>query len=179
MFEEIEWRDVRGFEGFYQVSNTGRVRSLDRHNGVRVFKGRELSPHKNNEGNLILSLRGLTKRGIVVNQLVAQTFLPPIAGSRTVRHIDGDRTNNHVNNLEWIVRKRGQLKERGRKLNCAKVAEIRASIQKGMSLTQIADCYQVDLSMISRIKNNKAWKDNRYDSSNRHRHSRYQNIDRS
>jgi hypothetical protein len=165
MIQEIEWRDVKGFEGFYQVSNTGKVRSLDRHNGVRFFKGRELSPHKNNEGNPIVSLRGLTKRYIVVNQLVAQTFLPPIAGSRKSRHIDGDRTNNHVNNLEWVVYKRRQPKGRGRKLNRAKVAEIRASIDKGMSLTQIADCYQVDISMISRIKSNKAWKDNDHDQS--------------
>jgi NUMOD4 motif len=160
MTEEIEWRDVKGFEGSYQVSNTGRVRSLDRHNGVRIFKGRELSPHKNNEGYLLVSMRALTKSDIVVNQLVAQAFLPAIAGSRKVRHIDGDRTNNHVNNLERVVRKIKPLKERGRKLNYAKVAEIRASIDKGMNLTQIADSYQVDISMISRIKSNKAWKDN-------------------
>jgi hypothetical protein len=163
MTEEIEWRDVKGFEGFYQVSNTGRVRSLDRHNGVRVFTGRELNPCKNNEGNPIVSMRGLTKRSIVVNQLVAQTFLPSIAGCRKSRHIDGDRTNNHVNNLEWVVYKRRQPKGRGRKLNRAKVAEIRALIDKGMNLTQIADSYQVDISMISRIKSNKAWKDNHQD----------------
>jgi hypothetical protein len=162
MTQEIEWRDIKGFEGFYQVSNTGRVRSLDRHNGVRIFKGRELSPHKSSEGKPLVSLRGLLiKRDIVVHQIVAQTFLPPTGSSRTVRHIDGDGTNNHVNNLEWIVniRKTRPLKERGRKLNCAKVAEIRASIDKGVSLTQIADRYQVGLSVISRIKNNKAWKD--------------------
>ena len=168
MSEEIEWRDVKGFEGFYQVSNTGRVRSLDRHNGVRVFKGRELSPHKSSEGKPLVSLRGLTKRDIVVHQLVAQTFLPPVEGFRTVRHIDGDGTNNHVNNLEWIVNihKTRPLKGLAKKLNSIKVAEIRALIAKGESLTKIADRYQVDLSMISRIKNNKAWKDkalNHYD----------------
>lgn len=160
MSEEIEWRDVRGFEGFYQVSNTGRVRSLDRHNGVRVFKGRELNPCKNNEGNLIVSMRGLTKRDIVVNQLVAQAFLPPMTGARSVRHIDGDRANNHVSNLEWIVRKVRLPKGRGRKLDPAKVACIRASIAQGVSLTELADRYQVHLSMISRIKSNKAWKEN-------------------
>jgi NUMOD4 motif len=164
MTQEIEWRDVKGFEGFYQVSNTGRVRSLDRHNDVRIFKGRELSPHKNNEGNRIVSLRGLTKRDIVVNQLVAQTFLPHVTGARSVRHIDGDRSNNHVSNLEWIVRKgrwpKGRLpKGRGRKLDPDKVACIRASIAKGVSLTELSNLYQVHLSMISRIKSNKAWKD--------------------
>jgi NUMOD4 motif/HNH endonuclease len=160
MSEEIEWRDVRGFEGFYQVSNTGKIRSLDRHNGVRTFKGRELNPCKNNEGNPIVSLRGKTKRGIVVHQLVAQAFLPPIAGAKIVRHLDGDRTNNHVNNLEWVVRKGRPLKGRGHKLNPTKVVEIRLAIAQGVSLTEIAHQYQVSLSIISRIKSNKIWKDN-------------------
>ena len=82
-----------------------------------LFKGRELNLCKNNEGNPIVLLRGLTKRCIVVNQLVAQTFLPPITGTTIVRHIDGDRSNNHVSNLEWVIRKVRLPKGRGRKLD--------------------------------------------------------------
>lgn len=159
MSEEIEWRDVKEFEGFYQVSNTGKVRSLDRQKGMRIFKGCQLNPCKNNEGNLIASLRGKTKRSIVVHQLVAQAFLPLVADAKIIRHIDGDRTNNHVNNLKWVVRKARMPKGRGRKLDLAKVAQIKASIAQGVSLTEIAACYQVSLSIISRIKSNKAWKD--------------------
>ena len=107
-----------------------------------------------------MSLRGKTKRCIVVNQLVAQAFLPPVAGAKIVRHIDGGRSNNHVNNLEWVVRKVRMPKGRGGKLDLAKVAKIKVSIAQGVSLTELANRYQVDLSMISRIKSNKAWKDN-------------------
>lgn len=157
--EEVEWRDVKGFEGFYQVSNTGEVRSLDRHNGVRIFKGRQLKPCKNNEGSPIVSLRGVGKRDSVVHQLVAQTFLPLIDGSTTIRHIDGDRTNNHVKNLEWVIRKVRQPKGRNRKLSTTQIAEIRELIDQGqLSLTAIADRYQVCLSLISRIKSKTRWK---------------------
>lgn len=101
-----EWRDIEGFDGFYQVSNTGKVRSCC--NGGRVggkgeWRLRALSA--NHDGYLKVRLeqggKDLTKR---VHTLVAEAFLPNPHGYNTVNHKDGNKTNNVVDNLEWADR---------------------------------------------------------------------------
>ena len=105
--EEI-WKDVKGYEGLYQVSNLGRVRSLDRyvnnrHKTKTLKKGRMLinSLHKKT-GYLIVSL---SKNGFFkvkkVHQLVAIAFIPNVNGYNQINHKDEDKTNNKVDNLEW------------------------------------------------------------------------------
>lgn len=106
-----EWRPIEGYEGLYEVSNTGQVRSLDmyvksRYGNYRLHKGKVLSPAKDTNGYLtvLLSCNGKHK-SIRVHRLVAQTFILNPDNLSEVNHKDEDKTNNSVENLEWCDRK--------------------------------------------------------------------------
>jgi hypothetical protein len=96
------WKDIKGFEGRYQVSNTGKVKSLRflGHDGERLMK---LSPH--HSGYLIVQLGKHPAKTYHVHFLVASAFLPSVDGKPIVNHIDGNKHNNHVDNLEWVTYK--------------------------------------------------------------------------
>lgn len=109
---EEEWRDVPDYEGYYQVSNLGNVRSCDRMylkstpDGkpvYRLFHGKKLVSYAT-KGRKYLQV-GLCRDGKMVNvpvhQIVAKTFLPNPNRYSKVKHLDGDCTNNAVSNLEW------------------------------------------------------------------------------
>lgn len=102
-----EWKTVEGYEGYYEVSNLGRVRSLDRRimrsNGMKQsFKGRTLKPGKVKNGYLTVALlkKGVQKTHLI-HVLVAKAFLSPYG--ECVNHKDGNKTNNNVLNLEWCT----------------------------------------------------------------------------
>ena len=104
---EIEvWKDVAGYEGFYQVSNKGNVYSIGRINsrGNRCG-GRTLKPGCNNHGYLTV---GLCKNGKSktknVHRLVAETFIPNPKGFLEINHKDENKSNNEPSNLEWCTR---------------------------------------------------------------------------
>ena len=110
MIEEI-WRPVVGYEGLYEVSSYGRVRSLDRYvkgkgESYWLRKGRVLSPIKDTNGYLLINLccNGKPKT-INVHRLVAQAFIPNPDNLLEVNHIDEDKINNRADNLEWCSRK--------------------------------------------------------------------------
>lgn len=104
-----KWKPIKNFEGLYEVSDKGNVRSLDRtvlksDGRKQRFKGKTLVPAKNNGGYLHVDLRNCGKRKIArVNRLVADAFIDNKYNKPQVNHIDGDKTNNHVNNLEWCT----------------------------------------------------------------------------
>lgn len=104
------WVDIYGYENYYQISNKGRVRSLDRtvntRGGTRVVKGKILSNNKTNgNGYRIVAL---SKNGNVKNKyihrLVAESFIPNCEHFSEVNHINGDKSDNCVLNLEWCSR---------------------------------------------------------------------------
>ena len=102
-----EWRPIEGYEGLYEVSNTGLIRSLDRFVGNRNrIKGKILSINIKKGGycSVVLSKYGKMK-GYQVHRLVAQAFIPNPDNLPQVNHIDEDKSNNCVDNLEWCTAK--------------------------------------------------------------------------
>jgi hypothetical protein len=113
------WKDVDGYEGLYQVSNLGNVRSVDREyevtrNGVTFMsrkEGKRLTPVRRRHGYLGVMLYGKgghAKRGFrtfSVHRLVAKAFIENPNGYTEVNHLDECKTNNRADNLEWCDRK--------------------------------------------------------------------------
>lgn len=103
--EEI-WKDIEGFEGYYQVSNLGRVKSLKRVND----EGRHLPEMilklgiHNGYRNVVLCRNSITKT-FSVHRLVGKAFVPNPENKPCINHKDENRKNNHVDNLEWVTQK--------------------------------------------------------------------------
>lgn len=99
--EEI-WKDVVGYEGLYQVSNIGNVKSLN-WRGLGKPKNLYLKPH--NKGYLQVELaKDGNKKCYTVHQLVATAFIPNPNNLAQINHKDEDKKNNRVDNLEWCTR---------------------------------------------------------------------------
>ena len=124
-----EWRDIQGYEGHYQVSNLGKVRSVKRE--PFVLKG---DLQQNGYRRVYLWLNG-RKKNLLVHRLVAETFIENPDEYTDVNHLDEDKTNNHVDNLEWCthlynmnygaVKKKIGDANRGRKLSEETIERLR------------------------------------------------------
>ena len=103
------WKDIEGYEGLYQVSNLGRVKSLDRvvegkSSSTRLHRGKILSPGIGSTGYYMVVLY---KDGggcsYTVHRLVSNTFIPNPHNHPYINHKDENKLNNNVDNLEWCT----------------------------------------------------------------------------
>ena len=177
MLTEI-WKDIPEYEGSYQVSNMGRVRSVDRvityRNGrVQKHKGRVLKSYVNTSGykRVILSNDGKCNTK-TVHRLILKTFEPHVnMNNLDVNHIDGNKLNNHLTNLEWLTRRDNILHahdiglidnkgERGHnaKLSNTNVLEILQRLDTGESQGDIGLDYGVSRRCIADINAGITWK---------------------
>ena len=109
------WKDIPGYEGFYQVSNLGRVRSLprvieykNRHGAIigHPFEGKVLIPGHDTYGYESVHLRKNGKRvPVSVHRLVAEAFCHKPDGCDVVNHLDYNKLNNLPSNLEWTTQR--------------------------------------------------------------------------
>lgn len=96
------WKDIEGYEGYYQISNFGRIKSFK----IDKKKGRVLKMTNKNGWYFTIPLQGIgvptkTKR---IHRLVAKHFIPNPENLPEVNHKDSNKQNNHVENLEWVTR---------------------------------------------------------------------------
>ena len=172
--ENIEvWKDVVGYEGIYQVSNLGNVKSLSRiilRNGKYPFLSKEklLKINVNKFGYSYISLENNgEQKYFLIHRLVGIAFILNNENKSDINHINGVKTDNIVNNLEWNTRKENirhsvvnGLTSIGEKHYCAKLTEKQVLEIRESNLKQkdLAVFYKVNGSLISSIKTRKKWK---------------------
>lgn len=105
-----DWYDIPGYEGLYQITKNGVVwsccRVVNRNSGrPNIIRGSILSPHMNPAGYLMVALTDTNHRTrkYLLHRLVAMTFIPNPENKPEVNHIDGDKLNCHIDNLEWVT----------------------------------------------------------------------------
>lgn len=102
------WKDVVGYEGYFMVSESGKVKSLPREvvkrDGRNFFmkEGKVLNTFLTKGYKRVALRNGSEQRKFTVHRLVAEAFIPKEVGRDFVNHLDGNRLNNHYSNLEWV-----------------------------------------------------------------------------
>ncbi len=177
MFDETneEWRDIPGFEGFYQASSEGRVRSIDRFdNRNRFLQSHLLKPafagmRKYPRLFVVLSCDGIHK-SCLVHGLVTLAFIGEVPEGKQVNHLDGNPLNNRLVNLEYVTPKENihHAYEHGLKpigsehhkaiFTEADIPVIRARHAQGESMASIARSLNVSKSAVDHIVNRRNWK---------------------
>ncbi len=164
MENQIEiWKDVIGFEGLYQVSSLGKVKNR---------KLLNIKPQINTHGYEYVSLyKNSLKKHYSIHRLIALHFIPNPENKKCVNHIDGNKLNNSLNNLEWCTSSENNIHalennlrkpRKGEystqtKLNEEGVIFIRKT--KGIFTNQeMADKYDVSRSVIAQIRLYNSWK---------------------
>lgn len=106
--EQIEiWKDISGYEGKYQVSNIGRVKSLQRWSGTKYYNREQILKNHINKRNgyvYVYLTKNNKSKNVRLHRLVAKAFIPNPNDYDDINHKDCNRTNNNVDNLEWCTR---------------------------------------------------------------------------
>jgi lambda repressor-like predicted transcriptional regulator len=175
MTEEI-WKDIKEFEGTYQVSNRGNVRSLDRtvitNNGYRRgLKGKNVIKMTDRYGYSYVNLSTSPKyKSKKVHRLVAQAFIPNPENKPQVNHINGIKTDNRVENLEWCTGKENAKHASDNKLTVfgekhpksilteQNVLQIRKLYQDGLTIRELSKRYNVAYPTIRDTISKRRWK---------------------
>lgn len=108
--ENTKWKDIPGYNGFYQVSDSGEVRSVERKIknrwSFRILKPRILKGKFDKDGYRLVELSMNSKvKTLKVHRLVLESFIGPCPKDYECRHLDGCKTNNNLLNLAWGSKK--------------------------------------------------------------------------
>lgn len=171
----MEWRPIPGYEPYYEVSDEGQVRRIGKSRGSQVGRILNQTDHKQGYKAISLNAAGVP-RTFLVHRLVAMAFLGPIPDTLDVNHIDGDKKNNAVANLEYMTRQQnlahavriGLVDNFGEnnptsKLTTKQVAEIRANYSHGgyrvggKGYKALAAEYGVSWELIRSIIKGRVW----------------------
>lgn len=159
------WKEILGYEGYYQISNFGNIRSLNRFVNGREYKGKTLKPLIGYGGYLSIQLRkNVTKGCFYIHRLVAEHFIPNPENKQFINHKDENKLNPASSNLEWMTQKENHIysnKGAGfltRKFSSFQILDIREKHKKGMTIYAISKQLKENGGTISNIVNNKTYK---------------------
>ena len=171
-----QWKDIPGYEGFYEVSNKGRVRRVSPEKGT--WPGRIVTPNRGGDGYQTVRLsRNKVKKTFSTHRIVALVWVPNPHGYKQVNHKDGDKLNPSADNLEWCTARQNMIHARdilnvtfntgkgvlgskngNSKLTGQEVREVKYLLSPDTPVRERAKLFNIHHSRISRIKNNKAWR---------------------
>lgn len=156
------WLPVVGYEGSYEVSSFGSVRSVARtvvgRWGTQKRVGVLLIPHPANKRYLKVTLQN---KGVgvqlQVHCLVLEAFIGPRPEGFQADHVDFDIANNFLNNLRWISQQDNMRRRRSMKLTQAMVDDIRSKRSAGVSRAEVAAMYGVGEAHINQVTSGRRW----------------------
>ena len=164
---EETWKDIKGYEGRYQVSNMGRVKTINRHKSDGRIQKEKIRiseiDHRGYEFVLLYNENGYKRYSVHV--LVANAFIPNPNNKPQINHIDGNKINNIANNLEWVTASENQMhairnglskpkrgeEHTGCKLTYDNVQQIRKMRQSGKTYYEIGREFNVSYTYVGRI----------------------------
>jgi len=161
--EEI-WRPIINYEGLYEVSNYGKIKSF------KYGKERILKSKRNKSGHLTIALhKNSTPHYFYIHRLVLETFIGPCPKGMESCHNDGNPSNNFIDNLRYDTKSNNQrdrikhgTDQKGSNNNHSilteeKVMGIKRDLTSGLSYTKIAKKYSVSKSAIAHINKGRSW----------------------
>lgn len=171
------FKEVKDYEGIYFVSNLGNVKSVDhyinnKHSSKSLKKGRVLKKFESVKGYLQTSLSKETKRfNTGIHRVVAIAFIPNPENKPQVNHINGIKTDNRVENLEWCTNKENQIhavktglcnpnygdKHHNSKLTNEDAKNARVLFKTGVSNIELSKNYNISATAMSNILKNKTY----------------------
>lgn len=159
------WKDIEGFEGMYQISNKGRVKSLKRSSELIMANVNTTFGYLR-----VKLLKNKKEYPFTIHRLVGLAFLPIIEGKTEINHIDGNKKNNNLSNLEWCNRSENmrhadktglRIMLKGERNPKAKVTEeivrIIRNKRQGIFQSIIANEFNLKQQTVSKIINRKLW----------------------
>lgn len=175
------WKDIKGYEGLYQVSNMGRIKSYrilykydnyERYYGGKILKPIKLPKTEKYAHYAVNLSKDKKHKTTVIHRIVAENFIPNPENKPHVNHIDFDTSNNSVENLEWCTPKENSYhsRNRPRKPNNPRtlIAEkykdqIIYLYEKAFTTIEIGEFFSLEkylvLNLLKRYNKNRHWKD--------------------
>lgn len=158
--EDQEWWPVIGYEGYYEISKAGKVRGVKRlvviPTGLRTIYSRELAARINTDGyvEVRLSKEGKTKTNFL-HKLLANTFIPNPNNKAEVNHINGIKTDNGIENLEWVSHSENMIHayKLGLKKSITKSVIDRCNGKEYPSIKEASNCLSIPYSSLKGMLN--------------------------